>query len=212
MKSASKRSAWTLTPQKYLNPEEVRVLRRFAQNRSQLYRSKNRKQGINDWMILDLALSIGLRVSEIQKLNIGHLFLGYGENHLYVMNGKGGKNRNVIISKELIRHLKDFLKCKKVWGEPLDGKSPLLLSERGRHYTRNGLQRRFKTLCKLAGLPEHHSIHSCRHTFCTELYRKTKNLRLVQKQAGHSSPSITQVYADVLDEEVKRGMDGLFGE
>ena len=46
----------------------------------------------------------------------------------------------------------------------------------------------------------------------TLLYHKTKNLRLVQKQLGHSSITTTTVYADVLIEETLEAVNGLFDE
>jgi site-specific recombinase XerD len=42
------------------------------------------------------------------------------------------------------------------------------------------------------------------------LYRNTKNLRLVQKQLGHSSITTSTVYADVTAEEAVAAANGLF--
>ena len=39
--------------------------------------------------------------------------------------------------------------------------------------------------------------------------RSGYNLRLVQKQLGHSSPSITQVYADVMNTDVEKALKNL---
>lgn len=41
---------------------------------------------------------------------------------------------------------------------------------------------------------EHVSPHTLRHTFATDLYRETKNIRLVQKALGHSDLSTTMIY------------------
>ena len=67
----------------------------------------------------------------------------------------------------------------------------------------------FKAALKNAGLPNHYSIHSCRHTFVTYLLAESKNLMLVQKQLRHSSPTVTAVYADVTPEDVSRAMEDL---
>ena len=57
------------------------------------------------------------------------------------------------------------------------------------------------------GLPAHKSHpHALRHTFGTELYRSTKDLRLVQTVMGHSSPQVTQIYAHISGSDV---MDAL---
>jgi hypothetical protein len=38
------------------------------------------------------------------------------------------------------------------------------------------------------------------------LYEATTDLRLVQRQLGHSSPSITAVYADITDSKARDGL------
>ena len=49
-------------------------------------------------------------------------------------------------------------------------------------------------------------LHDARHTAATLLYEASQDLRLVQKQLGHSRPSITAVYADVCDEKARQGV------
>lgn len=40
------------------------------------------------------------------------------------------------------------------------------------------------------------TLHQLRHRYATQLYQATRDIRLVQELLGHSSPSITAVYAD----------------
>ena len=76
--------------------------------------------------------------------------------------------------------------------------------------TTSGIQQVFKKWSRKAGLPSHYSIHSLRHTYAVRLYKASGyNLRLVQKQLGHSSVLTTQVYADVMDEDVDQAMENL---
>ena len=72
------------------------------------------------------------------------------------------------------------------------------------------MQYGFKEALKISGLPEVYSIHACRHTYGTFLYQRTKNLRLVQKQLGHSSVTTTTVYADVTAQEAVEAVNGLY--
>ena len=53
------------------------------------------------------------------------------------------------------------------------------------------------------------SPHTLRHTFATRLYRKTGNIRMVQKALGHSDLSTTMIYTHVVDEELEGAMKGL---
>ena len=76
--------------------------------------------------------------------------------------------------------------------------------------TRSGIQQVFKKWAKKAGIPANYSIHSLRHTYATNLYKASGyNLRLVQRQLGHSSPTVTQVYADVMDTDVEEALRNL---
>ena len=44
--------------------------------------------------------------------------------------------------------------------------------------------------------------HTFRHTFATDIYRETKNIRLVQKALGHSDLSTTMIYTHIVDDEM----------
>jgi len=44
--------------------------------------------------------------------------------------------------------------------------------------------------------PVHKKLHALRHTFAIRLYRKTKDLRLVQVALGHRNITNTMIYAD----------------
>jgi site-specific recombinase XerD len=62
-----------------------------------------------------------------------------------------------------------------------------------------------------AGLSKRVSIHALRHTYGTHLYKASGgNLRLVQKQLGHSRVTTTQVYADVLAEDAVAAVERLY--
>jgi len=49
----------------------------------------------------------------------------------------------------------------------------------------------------------------CRHTFLTLLLKKTKNIMIVKKAAGHSQIKTTNRYAKILDEDVVSGLEGM---
>lgn len=40
------------------------------------------------------------------------------------------------------------------------------------------------------------TLHQLRHRFLTQIYRSTKDIRMVQELAGHSSPTTSSIYAD----------------
>lgn len=57
--------------------------------------------------------------------------------------------------------------------------------------------------------PVNKKLHSLRHTFAIELFKKTKDLKLVQTALGHKSISNTLIYADYAysTEELRRVLD-----
>ena len=76
--------------------------------------------------------------------------------------------------------------------------------------TSRALQRAFKRCAEAAGLDPRYSIHCLRHTLGTIHYAKNKNLRATQKLLRHSSIASTTIYADVMDEEMKASVKGLY--
>ena len=54
-------------------------------------------------------------------------------------------------------------------------------------------------------------IHIARHTMAVHLLRRSGNLRMVQKQLGHSNPTTTaNMYTDVSFEDMRAVVDGLY--
>ena len=121
---------WVLTPEKFLKENEVQTLRTFLEEKAIVALAKSQKKPIRDWAIIDLALSSGLRASEITNLKIKDIHIGKGESSIFVSRGKGGKNRLVTISEKLKKHLKEFISWKKKTGESVDPEAFLFASER----------------------------------------------------------------------------------
>ena len=200
---------WILDRTKYMTEPEVKELRRVVESKARADLATGRTTWPRFWMALDLAVSAGMRVSEVATLRIGNLYLNNREARMRVL-GKGQKERDIFISKDLMRHISDYLLWKRLLEEPLAPEAFVLVSSHRKPYAIRTLQYAFKVCLKEAGLPAHYSIHACRHSYGTILYRKTKNLRLVQKQLGHSSITTTTVYADVSAEEAVEAVNGLF--
>ena len=202
---------WILDRTKYMTEPEVKELRRVVESKARADLATGRTTWPRFWMALDLAVSAGMRVSEVATLRIGNLYLNNREARMRVL-GKGQKERDIFISKDLMRHLSDYLLWKRLLEEPMAPEAFVLVSSHRKPYAIRTLQYAFKVCLKEAGLPAHYSIHACRHSYGTILYRKTKNLRLLQKQMGHSSITTTTVYADVTAEESVEAVNGLFAD
>jgi site-specific recombinase XerD len=193
---------WIVTPDKFLSEEEVKRLVQTCSQKAEYAEYCNNWIAIRDWMIIDLALNTGLRVSELADLNLSDLHIEYGQSALTVQNGKGNKKRMVRFGSKVKAHLKNYLKLRQH-----KKCEYLFTSILGDKISASGIQKIFKKCAADAGLSNWYSIHSLRHTAATRLYKASgNNLRLVQKQLGHSSIATTQVYADVMDEDVEEAL------
>ena len=203
---------WILEPSKFLTKEEAKKLLETARNRAEVVFAKRRKIPVRDYLIIDLALSTGLRVMEIAQLDCGDFFIREGISSLLVRNGKCGKKRLVRFGDSLKEHLNEYLSWKKDISEPTGPNDPLLLSSNtGRHLTTRAVEKAFKRTAVRAGLAAHYSIHCLRHTYACQLYKASGyNLRLVQKQLGHSSIHTTEVYADVMEPDIQDALRELY--
>ncbi|MFC1793445.1 tyrosine-type recombinase/integrase [Planctomycetota bacterium] len=54
--------------------------------------------------------------------------------------------------------------------------------------------------------------HMLRHTYLTRLYNVEHDLRFVQDQAGHASPTTTAIYAKTNSKARKRQVEALDGD
>ena len=193
---------WLITPDKYLSTSETKQLTKTIDDAAILAKSKGRFAPVRDNAIIHLALGTGLRVSELTSLKVDHIHFKRGSNQIVVYNGKGNKDRIVTINNNLKSIIQQYM--------DYHPSVYLFPSERGEQLTRSGIQQIFKKWAKKAGLPKRYSIHSLRHTYATNLYKASGyNLRLVQKQLGHSSISTTQVYADTFDEDLEIAVEKL---
>jgi site-specific recombinase XerD len=203
---------WVLDPRKCLARAEVRRLRRMLGKDARKARASGRKVPVRDWFIVELALATGLRVMEIARLDCGDVLVDSRDSSVMVRRGKGGKARLVRVADAFAKLCQEYLLWKRTAQEPVSAESPLLRSSNtGRHMTTRAIQKAFKRSAARAGLPGRYSIHCLRHTYACELYKASGyNLRLVQKQLGHARIATTQVYADVMDPEVRRALERLY--
>ena len=199
-----------VTHEDFLTPDQVSALKDHARARAEAPKRDRREHPVRDWAIVHVALDSGLRVSEICALEIRDLILDRHHASLIVRSGKGDKKRGVRIGSALRDHLEWFVAWKDAHGEATGSRAPLFVSARGGPLTRTAVYRIFRHLADDVAIPKRFSIHSCRHTYASMLYRASSfNLRLVQKQLGHRSIQTTQIYADILSEDAAVAVENL---
>jgi integrase/recombinase XerD len=195
---------------KYFNSLQIRMLRRAARDQAELDLKKRKVTGVREWMAIDILTTTGVRVFEAANLCCGDLKLGYGENKIFIREGKGSISAHVVINESLKKHLKQHLSWKTSHGEPTGEDDPLFIGQRGK-WTRQAFQQLVKKYLKQLDLYEPgKSVHALRHSYGVELYSKERDLRAVQKQLRHVSIQSTLIYADVTDEDISDQIKGLW--
>jgi integrase len=199
-----------VTHEDFLTPDQVQALKTHCQRNAEDPAPDGRASPVRDWAIVHVALDSGLRVSEICALQLRDVILDHAHASLIVRDGKGHKKRGVRIGSALRDHLAQFIAWKESVGQSAAGRAFVFISSRGGPLTRTAVYRIFRKHATAVGIPQRFSIHSCRHTYASLLYRASDfNLRLVQKQLGHRSIQTTQIYADVLSEDTALAVERL---
>jgi len=206
------RTNWLVTPDKFLSPGQVGALRTSVEAARRAGLATGDRLAVRNAVLVEVLLGTGLRVSELCALRVGDVFIANGRADVFVRRGKGGKGRIVAISQQLAVFVKAFLTWKAGVGQSIEPERPLFLSERGRHLTRSAVHRVWKSALANATLPTTWGVHATRHSYAVEVYRRTRDLRLTQRLLGHANVSTTTVYASLLDEDVRRGVELVWAE
>lgn len=148
-------------------------------------------------------LEAGLRVGEVVALKPEHLDMQTCK--LTVREGKGAKDRTVWIGEDLRDAIGEWLERR---AEDYPESLYLFPNNNGGPVDTSYMRRMVKRTAREADVREAEKVspHTLRHTFATELYRETKDLRLVQKALGHEDVSTTQIYTHIVDEDLEEAM------
>jgi site-specific recombinase XerD len=146
-----------------------------------------------------LMLRCGLRVEEVANLSLAAMDLK--RRRIYVLNGKGSKDRVVYISSDAYDALVGYLRLR-----PRSRAKRVFLVEkgtyRGKPISVRGIQKRMESYAKKAGLKV--SCHHLRHTMATQMLNADADLVTIQDILGHSRIKTTQRYSKVSNLKVQR--------
>ena len=167
------------------------------EERVSLLKQPNRRAptGLRNLCMIRLMLNAGLRSSEVLNLMVRDLDWFCGK--LAVRQGKGQKDRILWINESDLELLKS-------WRERRPAQSDLLFTTlKGDPVSSRYLRSMVARVADKAGIEKRVHPHLLRHSFATDLYRETKNIRLVQKALGHEDLSTTMIYTHIVDDELE---------
>jgi site-specific recombinase XerD len=145
-----------------------------------------------------LMLRCGLRVEELSHLTLDAVELS--RNRIFVVSGKGKKDRVVYLSNDARSALEAYLKVRSSKARRifLVQKGPLT----GAPLSVRGIQKRIEYYARESRIKV--SCHSLRHTMATQLLNADADLATIQDLLGHTHITTTQRYCRVSNVKVQR--------
>jgi len=151
--------------------------------------------GIKYKAALGVAYGAGLRVSEVAHLKVDDI--DSKRMLIRVEQGKGGKDRNAMLSPQLLELLRMW------WRE---GRKHGVLIPHGWLFpgqnvtdpiSTRQLHRAVQEAAEVAGIRKRVSPHTLRHSFATHLLEQDVDIRVIQVLLGHTKLETTALYTKV---------------
>ncbi|MBI3183146.1 MAG: tyrosine-type recombinase/integrase [Myxococcales bacterium] len=165
------------------------------------------RDGFRDHVIFAVALGTGLREHEIAWLNVGDVL---ADDHVrrrialrvFKRSTDEPAAQEVFLPDSLWYKVAKFIGWKRAAGENLEPDAPLFVSRLGRRIATRSLRHLFRVWQERAGFDRPFSFHALRHSCLTNAYRRSHDIRLVQRLARHKRVDTTTIYAGPSDEDV----------
>ena len=150
-------------------------------------------------VMLSLGYGCGLRASEIVRLKSKHI--DSAQNIIRIEQSKGRKDRNVMLSPEMLDLLRQWWKVRPSrYDAGIPAQERWLFASRkaaGRPMTTRQLNRLFHEAADAAGIKKGVTVHTLRHSFATHLLDGGTDIRKIQVLLGHEKLETTARYLHV---------------
>jgi len=142
-----------------------------------------------------VAYGAGLRASEVVNLKLGDI--DSERMIIRVEQGKGRKDRHVMLSPHLLGLLRDYWREARPQGWLFPGQNPI------NPVTTRQLNRACQTARAAAGLAKRVTPHTLRHSFATQLLEQNTDIRVIQVLLGHARLETTALYTHVATRTIR---------
>jgi integrase/recombinase XerD len=150
---------------------------------------------------LSVAYGAGLRAAEVISLKVSDI--DSKRMIIRVEQGKGGKDRNVMLSPVLLDLLRTWWKAARPQGWLFPGRDP------AQPMTTRQLNRACHAAAQMAGINKRVSLHTLRHSFATHLLEQNVDVRVIQVLLGHAKLDTTALYTRVATKTISEVMSPL---
>jgi site-specific recombinase XerD len=140
-------------------------------------------------LLLMLAYSSGLRVSEVVALRKEHI--DFSRKTIFVCAGKGRKDRYTLLSERAAQFVREYCTLYSIKDWLFAGQNP------HSHLSVRSAQNIFEKALRNTPVRKSVSIHSLRHAFATHLLENGIDIKSIQNLLGHASLKTTARYTHV---------------
>jgi integrase/recombinase XerD len=151
------------------------------------------RAGRRDKVLFHLAYAGGLRMGEVVGLKVRDI--NFSQGSLRVI-GKGNKERRIYLKPYVLKQLQRRI-------AEVELNSYLFPGRNHGHITARNMQMRFKKYVRKAGLPDHVSPHTLRHSIAVHYLIGGAPITFVQNLLGHASLATTGIYTQLVDETTR---------
>ena len=167
----------------------------------EIARLLNAAPGLKYKAALSVAYGAGLRAAEVVSLKICDI--DSKRMIIRVEQGKGHKDRNVMLSASLLELLRAWWRAARPQGWLFPGRDP------AQPMTTRQLNRACRAAAQAAGIEKNVSPHTLRHSFATHLLEQNVDVRVIQVLLGHAKLDSTALYTRVATKTIQHVMSPL---
>ena len=156
-------------------------------------------KGYRDKAMLELLYATGIRVSELINLNYDDVSLSGG----FIRCAGNGKVRIIPLYPEALQAMSDYMEDIRPKMIAVPTEQSLFVNVSGERMSRQGFWKIIKYYQEKAHIDKDITPHTLRHSFAAHLLEIGADLRSIHEMLGHSDISSTQVYAQLVKQNLK---------
>ena len=156
-------------------------------------------KGYRDKAMLELLYATGIRVTELISLDVSDVNLSGG----FIKCTSNEKMRIIPLYPAAVKALSDYISDirPQLIADPKE--QSLFVNLSGERMSRQGFWKIIKYYQEKAQIDKDITPHTLRHSFAAHLLENGADLRSIQEMLGHSDISSTQIYAQLVKQNLK---------
>ena len=155
-------------------------------------------KGYRDKAMLELLYATGIRVSELIALNVEDVNIPAG-----FIRCVGGKPRMIPLYPAAVRAIQTYLTQIRPTMIADPSETALFVNLSGERMSRQGFWKIIKHYQQSANIQKDITPHTLRHSFAAHLLENGADLKSIQEMLGHSDISSTQIYTQIVRQNLK---------